>query len=248
MVDIDIVNYFKKGLSNGYGIQVLKERLYQAGFQEKDIMAAIVYLDKEREIDNKNLGFFGRLKLSLISPGRLFEKTLVEHPVISLGSYLILAFLPFLIGAYFSYVNASNSTERIFKEVFFYLGGSSEGFLLYWLFLLVLISLTIFIVMPLFLAGYAFIQKVIVLIFGGHITYSDSYEVLNYSAFPLLILGAIYYPWTAFVGLFWMSILVVFGIVKYVRFSVLKAIIVVYLLPVIAGLVYLLLFSSFRVI
>lgn len=188
MTRSDIVTYLKKGKERGFELSLLKKNLINAGFQSYEVDEAIhslpsqlphaSYIPKQdSSLTFEELSFFKKLTYTLTHPHALVERTREEpfsstflfSELLTVAPFMILA-LGLMLVSQLVPTNVPLQINSFFSSI----SGSSP------LFFIGALALTLFIILPLLIAGSALCMHVLVKLVRGQGLYRETYKSIVY--------------------------------------------------------------------
>lgn len=194
MTDKEILNYLQEGVKRGFSVQLLKQKLIEGGFAEKDINEALLEMSgikqqnfstkqlptANRPVEEKRLGIFGKIGKSFAHPRELFEKTSEESFGKAFGYLFVILLVPLILGNILIYFFIE-SLKNKFPEYAGYVSSSVYHSLgIYSGFTLIGIPILIFL--------WTIILHLIIKIYGGSGNFVGTFRSLVYSSTPKFIL------------------------------------------------------------
>lgn len=253
MANPAIVNFLQEGLKRGFSENLLRHKLIEAGWQERDVNESIFEVKKQlaqnqtqipmvvssqremmqdkqimnKESNQEKLGVFRKIGMTLGKPNELFEKTQNEGIWPALKYYWVVSIIPFVIGGLVMFF--------LLNFVAAYISILSYSI---WIVLVGFFAL-LYIAGPLVIFVSGGITHLFVKMFKGQGKYSNTFSSLVYSMTPQLLFFFI-----PFIGI-WSLILNIFGIASYHKMPKGKAFLVLIipaiLIGIIAGVLFVLL-------
>lgn len=237
MINQDLINFFKEGVSSGCDISALKEKALASGYSEPEIRDVIISLEgvqnkvlarvdntQEAKTENKNenIGFWKKMGWTIGSPRKLFNSVENEgiwknikyfFGLIAVSFALVFLLFLFFIQFVISRLDVSSSIMTI---------GILQSSIV---FAVILVFLTISMVIGSFSSAgvYYFFMKIL----GGNGSYAKTHTGIIYSMSPFLLFSCLPIFWP--VLFIWSCILRIYALSKYHNVPKWKAVFLIFI-------------------
>lgn len=236
MVNQRIKDYFLEGLKKGYKIEILKQKLLDAGFKKQEINATINSLGSSNSLNNSahpkpqnnsakdtkpliqkniNLGIFKKIGKAITNPRGLFESTNSEGIGPTFKYQIIILLIPLILLSVFFFLFFETIFSFILRSFGPFFGTESTltvSLVSPLMLLVLLLFFVVFIlaVIPLLSFIGIGISHLFIKLYGGKGKYKETYKAIIYGSTPQTIFGVI--PIFNIFSYFWGIALTILGI------------------------------------